>query len=394
MGENLSEKINKVPPGICESTTKSGILLHGRTIIPAAASDTETKVGLDILDIIDAIPFYVLLVDSDHYIIEANNAVKTYLGVEREDILGKYCPKVIHGLDQPFHGCPLEEAAEKNEAVERELFDEKTGRWVASAIYPTRALSKDGKRIFLHMVTDVTARIEAQEQLKASHGQLRRLSAHLESVREQEKREIARDLHDETSQVLASLHAYLEAAIENLPGDADKTRELLKRAQTLSTTILDEIHKLIYELRPAALDELGLIAAVKSMLSSFAGMTATKLSFKTTGRVRRLSPSLEVTLFRIVQEAFNNIIKHSRAKNASAVISFNNSSVMIRIQDDGIGFNVQKVLNWKSRPPGMGLLGMRERVTLVNGSLVINSAPGQGTELVIEVPIASGVQNG
>jgi len=117
-------------------------------------------------------------------------------------------------------------------------------------------------------------------------------------------------------------------------------------------------------------------------------------SFKTTGRVRRLSPSLEVTLFRIVQEAFNNIIKHARAKNASAVISFNNSSVMIRIQDDGIGFNVQKVLNWKSRPPGMGLLGMRERVTLVNGSLVINSAPGQGTELVIEVPIASGVQNG
>jgi PAS domain S-box-containing protein len=299
-------------------------------------------------------------VDTDHHIIEANQAVHAHLGVKREDILGKYCPQIVHGLDRPFHGCPLEESAEKNEAIERELFDERTGRWVVSAVYPTRAVSKEGKRLFLHMVIDVTERREAQEQLKASHEQLRSLSAHLESIREEEKRKIARDLHDETSQLLASLHAYLEAAIVNLPGEAVKTRELLKKAQSLSTTILDEIHKLIYELRPSALDELGLVPAAKSLLDSYAEMTPTQISFKTAGKIRRLPSSLEIMLFRVIQEAFNNIIKHAGAKNASVTIRFNKNKIKVRIQDDGVGFNVQKILNWKDRLPGMGLLGMRE----------------------------------
>ncbi len=85
------------------------------------ALDSKSKLG--ILDILDVLPFYVLLVDENHYILEANNAVYTHLGVKRGDILGKYCPKVIHGLQQPFPGCPLEEAAQKNQSVERELFD-------------------------------------------------------------------------------------------------------------------------------------------------------------------------------------------------------------------------------------------------------------------------------
>ncbi len=355
-----------------------------------AVYGSETRINIDILDVLDALPFYVLLVDEDHYILEANSAVYTHLGVKREDILGKYCPLIIHGIRQPFAGCPLEEAVEKNRAVERELFDEKTGRWVRSAIYPTRALTRNGKRIYLHTVVDVTEHKQAAEQLRTSHEQLRSLSAHLESVREEEKRKIARDLHDETTQVLASLNAYLEAAIVTLPAGADKTQAILKKAQTLSITILDELHKLIYELRPSLLDEMGLAAAISALVNSYLKAAGVKVIFKATGRVIRLPTLSEISLFRVVQEAFNNIVKHAGAKNVEVSIHFKKGNIIVGIKDDGIGFDVTEAISSKDRPRRLGLLGMRERVELMNGSLDVKSSPGHGTAITIEVPLNGG----
>jgi PAS domain S-box-containing protein len=342
--------------------------------------------GLSVLDILDAVPFYVLLVDEDHYILEANAAVYDHLGISREQVLGKYCPMIIHGISQPFQGCPLEDAVKKNASVEKELLDEKSGRWVMSAVYPTRALTSGGKRIFLHLVTDITDRKVAQDQLRTSHEQMRRLSAHLETVREEEKRKISRDLHDETSQVLSSLHAYLEAAIQTLPAEAEQSREILRKAQNLSTTILDEIRKLIYELRPSMLDGLGLAVAVKSLANNHLKPTGLKVRVLVSGNRKRTTPELETILFRVVQEAFNNILKHANSRNVEVRLSFRKSSITVNIRDDGIGFDFQDSLRLKDKQLGMGLIGMRERISLVNGSLEVRSKPGKGTEISVEVP--------
>jgi PAS domain S-box-containing protein len=357
-------------------------------------NESKNMMNFDVKDILDALPFYVLLVDEDHTVISANEAIHSQLGVKREDLIGGYCPKVVHGTDSPFPGCPLEESAEKNMAIEREIYDQVSRHWVMSAIYPTRVLTPAGKRVFLHVVIDITERKQAQEQLRISHDQLRSLSAHLESVREEEKRVIARDLHDETSQLLASLSAHLEAATRSLPDGSERTRSLLKTAQTISTTILDEIHKLIYELRPSVLDKLGLIAAINSLIDNYLSVLGIKVKFKTSGKERRLLPSSEIVLFRIIQEGFNNIAKHARAKKVQVNMHFGKKSIKIRIQDDGVGFNVADTLEMKDRSHGWGLIGMRERVELVNGSLIINSKPDVGTELVIEVPFAAGDGNG
>ena len=166
MGDKTGQRTDAESSGFCEPVREPGDSLPGRSAGKRAVRGAGTGAGLDVPDILDALPFYVLLVDKDHNILEANQAVYRYLGVKRQDILGKYCPRVIHGLNRPFEGCPLEEAAQKNEAIERELFDPKAGRWVMSAIYPTRGLTRDGKRIFLHMVTDVTERKQAQEQAR------------------------------------------------------------------------------------------------------------------------------------------------------------------------------------------------------------------------------------
>jgi PAS domain S-box-containing protein len=342
--------------------------------------------NLAILDILNALPFYVIIVDEEHNILEANEAVYTHLGVKREEVLGKYCPKIIHGIDEPFQGCPLEEAAGTNSAVERELFDQRSGRWVSSAVYPIKTQGWNGKKIFLHIVTDITQQKEAQEQLKTSHDQMRALSAHLETVREEEKRKIARDLHDETSQLLASLNAHLEAAIGNLQGESNQAGAYLRKAQALSIAILDELHRLIYDLRPPLLDEFGLIPAVDALVDSHLRVSGIKVSIKTTGKVRRLSPALEIALFRVVQEAFNNIIKHSGAKNVQIKADFKKKIIKISIKDDGAGFDLREVTTLKDKSRGLGLLGMKERIQMVKGSLFIRSSPGKGAEIIIEAP--------
>ena len=108
----------------------------------------DKDIELNVQEIINALPFYVMIVDADHNILETNEAVFNHLGVKREDVVGKYCPRIIHGMDHPFEGCPLEEAVGKNQTVERELWDEKSGRWVRSSIFPIKNPNRDGKNIF------------------------------------------------------------------------------------------------------------------------------------------------------------------------------------------------------------------------------------------------------
>ncbi len=142
------------------------------------------------------------------------------------------------------------------------------------------------------------------------------------------------------------------------------------------------------------LDELGLVAAISSLVDSHLKVAGVKVNFKTTGKVRRLPPSLEIALFRVIQEAFNNIARHAHANNVDVSVHFRKDSIKVRIKDDGIGFDVQEAISSKDRPRGLGLLGMRERVELMNGSLVIKSSPGHGTEIAIEVPLTGGVCDG
>jgi PAS domain S-box-containing protein len=344
------------------------------------------KLELSIQDILDALPYYVLLIDPDHYILAANSAVQSELGVKREDILGKYCPKVIHGQDGPFKGCPLEEVVTSGRAVVRELFDEASARWVTSAVYPTRATTADGRTVFLHTTIDITDRKKAQEALRISRDQLQKLSIHLETVREEEKRKIARDLHDEASQLISSLQVFLEAANRTLPQESVKTRELLKKAQALSTKIHEGIYRLIYELRPPIIDELGLSAAVRSMIEDSLQVSGLKTRLKIAGKEKRLPSDNEISLFRVIQETFSNILKHSRAKEVQVNISFIKDMVRVIVKDDGTGFDIKEALSLKEKARGLGLIGMRERVELIGGTLDIQSTPGLGTQVTVEAP--------
>ncbi|OGO24992.1 MAG: hypothetical protein A2144_10410 [Chloroflexi bacterium RBG_16_50_9] len=214
------------------------------------------------------------------------------------------------------------------------------------------------------------------------------------SIQEEERKRIARELHDETSQVVASLNASLETAVSLLSEDTEKARTMLEKAQALSINILDDVHKLIYELRPSLLDDLGLVAAARWLAESNLEKAGITVTFNTLGRQRRLSPHIEATLFRVIQEAVNNIARHSRAKNTCINLLFKKNAIRVQIKDDGSGFDVDEAIASKERPRGLGLVGMKERIAIVKGSLEILSRRKRGgTEIVIDIPLEKETSN-
>jgi PAS domain S-box-containing protein len=132
--------------------------------------------GPGMLEILDSLPFYVMLIDKHHRILLANKATRDQLQLEPNDIIGEYCPKVVHGIEAgTYSACPLAEAVEKMEPIEREHFDKDTGRWLRIAIYPTGAWTVDGEEIFFHMVVDITDQKKAEEALRENEEKYRLL---------------------------------------------------------------------------------------------------------------------------------------------------------------------------------------------------------------------------
>jgi len=224
-----------------------------------------------------------------------------------------------------------------------------------------------------------------QKELQAKEEMRGELLQGVLSVQEEERRRIARELHDETAQVLASLNANIQAALGSLHTDTEKAENLLKKVQSMSVGVLENMNKLIYQLRPSLLDDLGLVAAIRWLGNNNLKPAGIKVSLKTTGRGRRLSREVETSVFRVVQEAFNNIVRHSHAKKAMVTLHFDDGSVVLDIKDDGVGFDFEAAIRSKERPRGLGLLGMNERVELIGGKINVSSS-SQGTQIHIEIP--------
>jgi len=345
----------------------------------------DILIGVDILDILDALPFYVLLIDKNHYILQANSAVKVALGKEPKDIVGKYCPKVIHGLDEPFYACPLEEAVEKGQAVEREALDPESGRWLRSAVYPTKGLTRDGRSIYFHMIIDITDRKQAEEQLKASHEQLQNVSAHLESVREEERKNMAREIHDELGQMLTALKIDLSWMTKRFTKEQESLLEKTKSMCELVDTAIQTVQKVSSELRPAILDDLGLSAAIEWQVSEFEKLTAIKCDFSSNPKDITIDPDRSTAVFRIFQEALTNVARHANATKVKASLNEEASRIVMRVIDNGKGIEKKQISN----PNAFGLIGMRERARFWEGQFRISSTPNRGTTVAVSIPVTN-----
>jgi signal transduction histidine kinase len=203
------------------------------------------------------------------------------------------------------------------------------------------------------------------------------------TVQEEERKRIARELHDETSQALTTLLL----AAETSGGAPEQLREKLMQIKATASQTLDSIHRLIYDLRPSVLDDLGLVSALRWAAESHLEPMGIDLSFEVLGTERRLSPEIEATLFRIGQEAISNIAKHAEANSVGIKVEFGAQFLRVSVEDDGTGFDPEAVGEPVAGARGLGLMGMKERAALIGGALSVRSAPGKGTEVAVVVPV-------
>jgi len=220
------------------------------------------------------------------------------------------------------------------------------------------------------------------------------LLQHSLTAQEEERKRIARELHDETAQSLTSLTLSLQAIIgmAEMKGfnDAEFT-EKLKKTHSYAVHAGNEIVKLMKELRPTLLDELGMSAAIHRYAKDTLQAQGINVSAEFTGTDQRFPPEVEVTLFRIAQGAMGNILEHSGARNASIKLECNDSECVLIIDDDGKGFDASKLTRVEPGGRGAGLFTMRERTNLLGGTGFVESKPGQGTRIIVKVPLARGV---
>ncbi len=207
-------------------------------------------------------------------------------------------------------------------------------------------------------------------------------------AQEEERKRVAREIHDGPAQSMANIVMRAEFCLKLLDMSPEKVRDELISLQNLVRLSLMDVRKIIFDLRPMVLDDLGLAPAIKRYLSNYKEQFGMQIEFLLFGQERRLESSMEVALFRIVQEMVSNIRKHARAKNAVVKIELLTEKINIHVRDDGIGFDMNKVMADQERE-GYGLIGMRERVQLLRGEITIASAPGKGTTINISVPVDS-----
>jgi signal transduction histidine kinase len=200
------------------------------------------------------------------------------------------------------------------------------------------------------------------------------------SGQELERRRLARELHDETGQALTSILLGLRAVEE--AGNPDEMRTAASHLRELVVGTLQDVRRLAVQLRPKALDDFGLVAAVERLVQTFSEATAIRVDLEAQLGNERLPPEVETTLYRIVQEALTNIVKHAGASRVSILLVRSSGSATVVIEDDGHGFDPAAL-----REDGMGIIGMRERVELHEGRLTVESTAGSGATLVAEVPL-------
>ncbi len=206
-------------------------------------------------------------------------------------------------------------------------------------------------------------------------------------AQEEERRRIARELHDETSQALTALVVGMETAALTPGMEKGGVQEKLAELRELAVETLEDVHRLIYDLRPSVLDVLGLVAGLSWYADSRLLPEGVRVRVMVTGEEKRLPAEVETALFRIGQEAISNAARHAQAAYVLVSLDFQDSSVTLEVEDDGVGFDVTTVTESAAPRPGWGILGMKERAILLGGTSEIVSEPGSGTRVKVSIPL-------
>lgn len=231
-------------------------------------------------------------------------------------------------------------------------------------------------------------RVQEKEELRGE------LLERVVAAQEEERKRLARELHDQTGQTLTGLAMGLHSVGTMVQTNPTLAAQRVEELERVSAGAVDDLRQMIADLRPSQLDDLGLVPALREMANNVAARSRMQVDFTVTGSRRRLRAQLETILYRLAQEALNNAARHSRAQRVQINLRFSEHAVALDIDDDGTGFAPAQIIKTQGPRRAWGLLGMQERVMLAGGTLDITSAPGKGTHLSAQIPLQeSGIEN-
>lgn len=252
---------------------------------------------------------------------------------------------------------------------------------IVSAIFVMRFLRSFEVEVQEQMEQLRAERLEEAERRQALRGELLR---RVVAAQETERQRVARELHDDTGQSLTAIGLGLRAVARSLDQDPDRAQENLVRLEGLVDRSLEGLQRMISDLRPSQLDDLGLSAALRWCGQEVERRSDLQVEFKVEGEARPLSPAVSTALFRIAQEALNNVMKHASANHVDIDLRYGEWAVWVQVHDDGQGFDLDQ-LSTTDRT-SWGLLGMRERAELLGGRVELETSPGQGVLVRVSIP--------
>ena len=357
---------------------------HGEKVVTLQGTEHPYRV------LVESINDGAATLDADGRVLYANSRFAQILNIP----VGKLTGSSLHNNLSPGQSENLKKlirkALHRSSAVELTL-DATAGRpkLVRFTLRPLK--DSDIHKVGV-VATELTELVEANEALKSNEESLRQLSARLLQLQDEERRRIARDLHDVTGQKLAVLSMALSGVLNRPNGslDADSQRALTE-SLAWSKEVAAEIRTLSYLLHPPLLDELGLSSAVKWYLAGFTSRTGILMETEIPSEIQRLSPDAEVAIFRVLQESLTNVHRYAESTNAVVRMDVTGDEIKLEIQDFGKGVQSSRTSspNGSVARLGVGIQGMTERMRQLGGKLEITSSPNKGTLVTATIPLSS-----
>jgi two-component system CheB/CheR fusion protein len=379
------------------------------------ASEDRIRLLLDSIE-----DYAIFTTDARGRITSWNAGAERILGFTAEDAVGLHSEVTFTPEDRARGAveAEMETARAAGRAMDERWHVRKDGsRFYASGVLSQLGDAPDSG--FVKIMRDLTQQKRAEEELRRAHDELehrvaerteelrrtveamlaevkerraaeeraRALVGQLVTAQEDERRRISRDLHDQLGQQLTALRLKLAAMREECDQD-EVARGRIEEVQALAESLDSEVDFLTWELRPTALDDLGLTAALTNFVKEWSSHYHIPAEFHSTGfgtSELRLAPQAETCLYRITQEALNNVYKHAQAARVSVILERRGPDAVLVIEDDGVGFDASEAQGWEGGR-GLGLVGMRERAALLGGTVELESEPGKGTTIFARVP--------
>jgi two-component system sensor histidine kinase UhpB len=375
----LKASLKRLPTSITNAIQKRAIE-QARLRTEAALRASEEQYRLIAENTRDLIS----LVDVDGRFLYASPSHKASLGYVPEELAGTGLLEFVHPEDQAAARAAWEQARQHHESRIAEVrMRHRNGDYrVFESISNWIFDDKDQPQRAVIISRDITRRKETEETLRS-------LPKLIREAQEAERRRVARELHDSVIQILSAVKFRLQAVEEQLADEHPSAwRNTLKTKANLEKAI-QEVRRISRNLRPSELDDLGLAPALRSLCSEFGERTGVAVDLSISRLPQTVPNDIELNLYRIIQEALGNIEKHSSATRVSLRLAREASQLRAAIRDNGRGFDPLAPRGRKAKPPGMGLVDMRERAALLGGHYQLHSAPGEGTEILVEMPLKS-----